>query len=174
MGHLVKVFKPDPFVLWLIKGMMVFGLLVALAGFAAHHAAISCLGIFILTIFSLLGVRQPTQAIQIFDDCVVFFYPGQEVWTINFESFTRLELTTAYKNISKYSPGRTIMLRFVEWDDELCAEVNVSVFDKNAIRTMVELILARKPDLKLNDRAAELLQIADSKSTTISAVTKTE
>ncbi|GAI53257.1 unnamed protein product, partial [marine sediment metagenome] len=43
MGDLVKVFKPDPFVLWLIKGMMLFGLLVALAGFAAHHAAISCL-----------------------------------------------------------------------------------------------------------------------------------
>lgn len=154
--------------------MIVFGLMVALAGFASHQVAFSCLGIFILTIFSLLAIRQPSQSIQIFDDRVVFLYPGQDVWTISFDSFTSLQLVTAYKSTSQYSPGRTIMLRFIEWDDQLSAEVNVSVFDKNAISTMVELILARKPDLKLNKQAQELLQIADSKSTTIGAVTKTE
>lgn len=174
MGELVKVFKPDASVIWVCRGMIAFGGVVALAGVVGHQAMISCLGIFLLTIFLVISFRQSSQTIQVFTDRVVFLYPGQEAWAISFNSFRKLELTTTYKNVSKYAPGRSILLRFVEFDDKVCAEANVNVFDKNAIKTMIELIRAYKPDLILNSQADHFLRIGSSKSTTIDAVTKTE
>lgn len=174
MGELVKVFKPDSSVIWVCRGMIAFGCLVALAGFAGHQAMISCLGIFLLTIFLVISFRQSSQTIQIFTDRIVFLYPGQDAWAIGFNSFRKLELTTTRRNVSKYSPGRTILLRFVEFDDKLCAEANVDVFDKNAIKTMIELISVYKPDLVLNSQADNFLRIGSAKGTTIDAVTKTE
>jgi len=174
MGQLVRVFKPDSSVSWVFKAMVILCLCVALAGFAVHQPMISCLGIFMLTIFSALTFRQSSQTIQIFNDQVVFGQGGQDAWTIPFDSFSRIELTTTYKNASKYSPGRTILLRFLDRDDKLCAEANVNVFDKTAIRAMIELIYVGKPGLSLNRQAHELLQDTASKSTTIIASTKTE
>ncbi|MBI2812193.1 MAG: hypothetical protein HYX67_15375 [Candidatus Melainabacteria bacterium] len=174
MGQLVRVFKPDSSAVWVFRAMVFFGLCVALAGFASHHAAISCAGIFLLTVFSALTFKQSSQTIQIFNDRVIFSNAGQDAWTIPFDSFSKLEVATTYKNVSKYSPGRTILLRFLDRDDKLCAEANVNVFDKSAIRAMIELINSSKPGLLLNKQAHELLQDTAPKSTTMGAVTKTE
>ena len=90
MGELVKVFKPDASVIWVCRGMIAFGGVVALAGVAGHQAMISCLGIFLLTIFLVISFRQSSQTIQVFTDRVVFLYPGQEAWAISFNSFRKL------------------------------------------------------------------------------------
>jgi len=76
MGQLVTVFKPDSSVSWVFKAMAIICLCVALAGFSMHQAMISCLGIFMLTIFSALTFRQSSQIIQIFNDRVVFSHGG--------------------------------------------------------------------------------------------------
>lgn len=174
MNQPVKVFKPDKSGLWVFRGMIIFGLGVALAGLIAHQAMISCLGIFVLTIFSALSFNQPSQTIAVYADRVVFFYPGQEPWTIGFTSFAKLELTTNYRNVTQYSPGRSILLRFVESDGKVCAEANVNVFDKTVISSMIELLRVNKPDLLLNEQANELLRISGSKGNTIRVVTKPE
>ncbi|CAN5543092.1 hypothetical protein BH10CYA1_BH10CYA1_18880 [soil metagenome] len=174
MGQMVRVFKPDSSAIWVFRAMVLFGLGVALAGFAAHQALISCGGIFWLTVFSALTFKQSSQTIQIFNDRVVFSNAGQDAWTIPFDSFSKLEVATTYKNVSRYSPGRTILLRFLDRDNKLCAEANVNVFDKTAIRTMIELIHGSKPGLLLNKQAHELLQDTSPKGTTMGAVTKTE
>ncbi|MBS1957270.1 MAG: hypothetical protein JST89_23990 [Cyanobacteria bacterium SZAS-4] len=174
MSQLVQVFKPDSSVLWVFKAMVIFGLCVALAGFAAHKALLSCGGIFWLTVFAALTFRQSSQTIHIFTDRVVFSQAGSDAWIIPFDSFSKLEVATTYKNVSKYSPGRTILLRFLDADDKLCAEANVNVFDKTVIRAMIKLIHSNKPGLLLNKQAQELLQDTGSKSITMGAVTKAE
>jgi hypothetical protein len=174
MGQLVKVFKPDPSAVWVFKAMVVFGLLVAAVGFATQRAMASCFGLFLVALFAALTFKQSGQSITIYDDKVVFNYAGQEGWTLPFESFAGVELTTTWKQASKYSPGRTILLRFLDNDDKLCAEANVNVFDKNAIRAMIELIHANKPSLGLNAAAQTLLQDPRTKGSTIETITKTE
>lgn len=174
MGQLVKVFKPDSSAIWVFKAMVLFGLFIALVGFVAHKSMITCGGICWLTVFAALTFRQSSQTIQIFTDRIVFSNAGQDAWTIPFDSFSKLEVATTYKNASKYSPGRTILLRFLDADDKLCAEANVNVFDKTVIRAMIELLHSNKPGLLLNKQAHELLQDRWSKGITMGAVTKVE
>jgi hypothetical protein len=174
MAQLVKVFKPDPSAAWLFKAMVIFGLLIAAVGFATHRAMASCFGLFLVALFAALTFKQSGQSIAIYDDKVVFNYAGQDRWTLPFEGFAGVELTTTRKQASKYSPGRTILLRFLDDDNKLCAETNVNLFDKNAIRAMLELIHAYKPELRLNGGAQTLLQGPRTKGSTIETVTKTE
>ncbi len=174
MSQLVKIFKPDPSAVWVFKAMVIFAVLVTAAGLASARAMISCLGLFLLTVFAGLTFKQSGQTIEIYNDKIVFRHSGQEPWILPFENFSGIELVTTLRHSTKYSPGRTILLRFIDSDDKFCAEANVNVFDKSAIRTMIELIQEHKEQLSLNDQAVALLQARRYKGNTMDKITKTE
>ncbi len=174
MSELVKIFKPDSSAVWVFKAMVIFAGLVTVAGIASDRAMISCLGLFLLTVFAGLTFKQSGHRIEIYNDKIVFRYSGQEPWILPFENFSGIELLTTLRHANKYSPGRTILLRFIDQDKKLCAEANVNIFDKSAIRTMIELIEERKGQLSLNDSAVALLQARRYKGNTMEKITKTE
>lgn len=174
MSQLVKTFKPDSSAIWMFTGTACFGLFIAVVGFFYHQAMLSCLGMTLLTIFAALCFKQTAQQIEVFTDRIVFRYGGQEAWTLPYTSFSALELVTTSKNATKYSPGRTILLRFIDSDNKLCAEANVNIFDKSVIRSMIELIALHKDDVALNSHALTLLQNTGMKGSTIESITRAE
>ena len=158
MSQLIKTFKPDPSAAWMFKAMVMFSVLVTAAGLTADRGMISCIGLTLLIIFAVLTFRQSGQSIEIYNDKIVFRHIGQQPQILPFENFVGIELTTTLRHATKYSPGRTILLRFIDSDDKFCAEANLNVFDKNQILTMIELIQEHTGQLSLNDQAAALLQ----------------
>ncbi|HEY9676906.1 MAG TPA: hypothetical protein V6C76_02805 [Drouetiella sp.] len=153
MSQLVKRFKTDPSSLIVFRAVICFGLVIAMLGYSAHIALATCAGITLMTIFAALAFRQNSQAIEFHDDRIVFRDGRIAVWTLPYSTLGGIELQTTKRNATKYSPGRSVLLRFMDVENKLCAEANVSVYDKDAIRNMIELAASYGNNLILNSEA---------------------
>lgn len=173
-SRLIRVFKPDMTATFVFRAMIIVAIIFTLFGFLILKPMLACAGLFVVALFTWLAFNQPGQSIELYNDKVLFKTSAPQPWMLPLANFSRLELITTQRNATRFSPGRTILLRFVENDDKFCAELNINAFDKDAIRSLIESIVQQKEGVSLNPRAKALLSRRRYKEITMGQSSKAE